>query len=630
MNRNIFFKAMAIVIFSLCLVFSGCSDSDSPGGNDDGPTPPPAGAMAGVFVDAPVEGLWYETATMEGYTDSRGTFFYKSGENVSFYLGDILLGQVAGAEKISPFDLVGMEPPVTSAEIMTARNRMMESYYASPLEVVINMAVLLQSLDDDGDDSNGIAIPEEIHTLINGLDLNFAQYPEDFAADYQLNELMARGRDAGLWGGARALRDSFYALDSLYAGLGIKPDIYAYASYYYSLDGDPSSWEAKDTAQYDAFGNQSQVLYDKDFNGKDSVIEAVYDANGYLVNYTETALQIELNVVFNTYVWDYVDSISQVQRNFYDDNGYLIEMQLNALEEHYREWTAYRSFHIQTGPSVDINDVTYYDRDRNGNITEATNFIVGVDEFNVRTETLVDIKTSTYEYNDIGVPTLQVTNIDPDGDDVPDYMEIVERDDSGNMLSYSYYDLSDNPDPISDPDNYVNQDLYTYDDGLLVEHTFDGPGVVPTGFPSQYVNEPDYVETYSYDDGLLVGYEWEGMPVWSRYYSGGWQYVSSDNSGNIIEVYDYDSNGLMISLVQYDANDDPPSMNYFETYEYNSMYSLTETYNSSGDLTVTYVYDADGLLRSTSYDEGSDGSIEEYIEGTYIPANGFKSIQFLP
>ncbi len=78
--------------------FVGC------GGGSDSSTPVDT-TQTGTFVDAPVVGLHYKTASKAGYTDENGKFKYKVGEEVEFKLGNLLLGKVQAGTVISPYDL---------------------------------------------------------------------------------------------------------------------------------------------------------------------------------------------------------------------------------------------------------------------------------------------------------------------------------------------------------------------------------------------------------------------------------------------------------------------------------------------------------------------------------------------
>ena len=85
----------------------------------------------GHFVDSPVSGLRYRTPTNWGVTDSAGAFDYFPGEAVQLWLGMVYLGESETDNKISPLDIF-------MADIDDPR--------------VVNMARLLQSLDDDHTD----------------------------------------------------------------------------------------------------------------------------------------------------------------------------------------------------------------------------------------------------------------------------------------------------------------------------------------------------------------------------------------------------------------------------------------------------------------------------------------------
>jgi len=92
----------------------------------------------GVFVDAPVEGLTYESSGITGTTDSSGKFSYRVGSTVKFFVGGVALPAVEGASLITPLDLVGASSPESLEAVYIAR--------------------FLQSVDSDGNPDNGIRI----------------------------------------------------------------------------------------------------------------------------------------------------------------------------------------------------------------------------------------------------------------------------------------------------------------------------------------------------------------------------------------------------------------------------------------------------------------------------------------
>ena len=265
---------MVICIFCVSGSFVCC------GGNDDDSS---GVTQMGYFVDGPVEGLSYSTGTQSGQTGADGSFYYEQGETVEFYIGDILIGRAAGASTISPFDLVGITPPQTGIEIRRALYLI--SHQGSPLEQVANIAAFMQTMDEDGDLTNGIQIPYLMHTLAAGVTIDFSKKWRFFRKDFSLRTLVANGRDAGLWGGSRQIRHPAYALATLYDGLGITPMNYVNAIR--SIDSDvDGTVDSRYTYTHDASGNRTMEVVDSNADGTvDSHSTYTFDAHG---NWTMT------------------------------------------------------------------------------------------------------------------------------------------------------------------------------------------------------------------------------------------------------------------------------------------------------------------------------------------------------
>ncbi len=181
-----------IYLFCLLLILTACG-----GGGGDGDGGPQL--SSGVFIDSPVEGLRYQTATQDGFTDTNGIFTYLSGEEISFYIGGILLGSAAGEALITPIDLVPGAVDHTDPR-------------------VINILRFVQSLDDDNDPSNGIRITAEVSDLAANMSIDFNQSIIDFENDGNVQTVVAE-LTAVTSAGARSLIDAETAqthlLDSL-------------------------------------------------------------------------------------------------------------------------------------------------------------------------------------------------------------------------------------------------------------------------------------------------------------------------------------------------------------------------------------------------------------------------------
>ncbi len=154
MHYNKKFLATLVV-----LALTGCG-----GGND--PTPsvsptPTTNTQTGIFTDSAVAGLHYVsknasgTTTRSGTTNASGEYRYESGDSVTFSIGGITFPPVTAKSRVTPLDVAGTDDIHNTA--------------------VVNIARLLQTLDSDGDPSNGIKIGDAAHTAATGMsDLNFA------------------------------------------------------------------------------------------------------------------------------------------------------------------------------------------------------------------------------------------------------------------------------------------------------------------------------------------------------------------------------------------------------------------------------------------------------------------------
>ena len=137
---------LVILLLTAPLLAGGqCSFFYSSGDDDDDEETGNATVVvvaSGTLVDAPVEGVRYESGALAGITGSNGEFRYEVGNTVRFSIGDIALGQpVTGKAVITPLDLV--------------------ENGTSDSPAVINIARLLQSLDSQPGDGI-ITIPAEV------------------------------------------------------------------------------------------------------------------------------------------------------------------------------------------------------------------------------------------------------------------------------------------------------------------------------------------------------------------------------------------------------------------------------------------------------------------------------------
>jgi beta-glucanase (GH16 family) len=156
-------------------------------GTGDGKIPIPGTAL-GVLTDAPVSGAEYSTATLSGLTTADGGFRYLPGEIVTFSVGGVELGSVAGAPFITPVELTGSADPGTAAVPNAATS----------------VLRFLQSVDADQNPLNGITISDATRNTAAGLSLDF-----ETASDAEVDTVIGLVTSNPVIGSATAL-DNFY------------------------------------------------------------------------------------------------------------------------------------------------------------------------------------------------------------------------------------------------------------------------------------------------------------------------------------------------------------------------------------------------------------------------------------
>ncbi|MGL4448961.1 MAG: hypothetical protein ACRCUZ_14775, partial [Shewanella sp.] len=155
---------ITLLMGCIALALAGCGGGDSD--NESPPTPAPT--KTGVFLDSPVAGLNYKTATIAaGVTNAKGEFNYRDGEAVSFYIGELMLPSVKAGAQITPADLGGGLSTATT----------------------VNILQLLQSLDQDADPANGISIVDSVKNAFVGTGLDIASPTFDASASAILNSI---------------------------------------------------------------------------------------------------------------------------------------------------------------------------------------------------------------------------------------------------------------------------------------------------------------------------------------------------------------------------------------------------------------------------------------------------------
>ena len=160
-----------ILIAGLCAGLIACGGDSSSSSNND-----PTDTQTGVFLDSPVANIGYRTETLEGVTNSLGEYDYVEGETVTFFIGDLELPPVTAAGTVTPLDLAGSNDT------------------SDP--TVVNIARLLQTLDEDGDPDNGITVNDT--AKINATQVDFGLSIADFASSTAVTTLVANSGSSNI------------------------------------------------------------------------------------------------------------------------------------------------------------------------------------------------------------------------------------------------------------------------------------------------------------------------------------------------------------------------------------------------------------------------------------------------
>jgi len=162
------------LIVATVLILSGCNGGGKNTANKSDATPttttPTLPILVGNFIDFPISGLNYSTATLSGVTPTAGTWNYRCPstvcETIFFLIGGITLGQATAAPNLSLREWQGGMENGTLSELSLRRGQ------------------FLIALDADADPTNGITLSTELAKSLSARDLLFssATFDADFAS----------------------------------------------------------------------------------------------------------------------------------------------------------------------------------------------------------------------------------------------------------------------------------------------------------------------------------------------------------------------------------------------------------------------------------------------------------------
>lgn len=178
----------------------------------------------GYYYDSLVSGVTYENrretgdvlrTAVTGERGPAGSFRFLEGQTVAFSLGDTDLGEAAAQERITPFDLTGIaEEAVGGCEVDQGLPDDTDEF-----RKVAHLAVLLQTLDADGDPTEGIEISADVAALFDGVTIDIDQLWTSFQTGLQA--VLDDATSGGALPSDRTIVEREDALKALYRGIGL-------------------------------------------------------------------------------------------------------------------------------------------------------------------------------------------------------------------------------------------------------------------------------------------------------------------------------------------------------------------------------------------------------------------------
>lgn len=579
------------VLLSFGLVACNSGSSTNESGAD-------SGLLTGKIAGVTVEGLSYQTESQSGVTTADSTFTFKEGESVSFFIGDIAIGQASAAAELTLFDLVGIADPDSLAD--GAETKLKQTTRNSfQFEHLSNLVVLLTALDEDGDFANGVVIPASLESVAQGKTLDIlGSKTNTFKYDLTDSELLSEAVSEGVWQTTPTIASAGAALDAFYAAMGITPEVYAVSKELYDTDEDGNT-DVTTSYAFDDVGNLVSTTKEAvDDQSLSIVTTYTYDDSGnrtglYIDNDNDGTVDYQQEWGFNAQgrkVLDQTDSDGNgiFESRSFDEIAYHeagIVSEYTSADEQYSDSTGELVSYYSSTERYDTNGNTVY-TESTTKYTYATysqNTTYTFDAAGNKTKVEVDTNgdgspdsIDTFEYDDQQRVILEES--DSDGDGEVDTTRTDAFDDSNNTSTAS---IDENADGIidtfvtilnDDHDNTISIHIDEGNDGAIDE-------VITTDF------------SYDAEGRILTKHE-----------------ISSDS--NVLYTASYDEAGLLLSESQ--VYEDTPERNTLTTINYDEDGKITSSSYEAGVINTdsyshhsTVIHDAYGGQTSTTTSSNS-------------------------
>ena len=625
---------------------------------------PVSGETGYLLAGTPVAGVAYTTPTQAGVTGLDGSFQYTPGERVRFAIGATELGEVAGGPTVTPFDLAG-SPVLRGIRIAWALRD-----EDDPFQRVINLTVLLQSLDRDGLPGNGIVITRGVAELLAQVQLAVRQRVEEFgdpgseggtmlvAQDWErffvdptLRHLLGRANRGQRFSAPHGLAQPAIAIPRLYQALGIDPGLYALS---YSQTGNPQDGENWARYSYDSGGR----LFEHEISGFGGGIETwQYNERGQVTLHQQDADEVDHHLT-TVSSYDGRGNLTHVETQYGGNNsggaGYRLELDrrydrdgVESGEENVRA--------AEEGSETEV-ETHSHDYDNRGRLVR---HISGSEFAYSDGSSFHSVDYFDYRYDSQGNLRYYASAQDVhDVDGVPENTSSWWYDKAGRVTRAEWTSAMV-PDPQAEPMHWVRtwqydtrgkvaryragdetwRFRYRYDDaGRTVqrEQVLDASGAVVE------------VVTWGYDDsGRVVREEVTGFRTapyletgadrlirsWQYYPNGEVSLYTSEHANTVEDMgasfelsekeeYQFDNRGHLTrytSWQRFDYGETPEQYQRTFRWQYDAAGNLVRAEEDNGDQrsVQAWQYDANGYPTRYQVDNDGDGTFEDNAEYRY-------------
>ncbi|WP_405411009.1 hypothetical protein [Maribacter sp. Asnod1-A12] len=630
-------KVKVFTIFCALLLTMGCNKDDDtieetqvekPEEQELPNEPTSVTVLTGKFIDGAVQGLTFETATQEGVTNADGEFNYVIGEEITFKVGEVVLGSVIAKEEITPIDIAQVADANASIESRIAKN----------------IAAFLQTLDDDQDHTNGINLTTDVIAALGVQSIDFSSSISSTLADIVINVSQQTGAyleivypETATVNMAAALEFEYTEqenlalthllplLESLYAA-----DVPKSAVYKNSFNADGTLLSTNIVLRY-----SGRILHELTFSNYNNLglpstltkIDVSPRLLGGTYGYPISSYSNSFDLIYNS-----TNQIEQlVYRNSASDTQHFIQISewneenkaLSYVENitqetnvYSREKTCINTYVEGKLKSQSINDISQTNDvegqyNSNNNYTSTTNF-----QYNEKQNFSEISITSSSEYSSQYQDDLPYENVSSSTQiwalDYSDANKLTELNIQSNTVGQDYISSFEN-NFVFDENELVVANTFTTGDGfqqvrtllggyLLTSESFDN-GLLT--FSTTYESDGSYVQMinqYNDNSEIIFSYanNWVILPT-GHYVIQKTEYF--DANGVLTDYYSYEfhENGVVKETRSYDAFDE---LNWVDYYDENGYWIKTE-YFYLGAVDYTYLYENDengNRLSAEGYD----------------------------